>query len=164
MKTASPVHRPRHEFLGLIGWLVLCLAASGTGAFVSTGGWYESLNKPGWNPPSAIFGPVWLVLYLLMGLAAWLVWREGGWRAQWKVLSCFLVQWVLNAAWTPLFFGLHRPGWALVEIVILWVVVVITGIGFWKVRRLAGLLWLPYFLWLSFAVALNFAIWRLQGV
>lgn len=162
MKTASPAERPRHELLGLAGWLALCFAASATGIFIGPGEWYQNLEKPSWNPPSAVFGPVWTVLYALMGVAAWLVWREGGWKAQSKVLTLFLVQWVLNAAWTPIFFGLHRPGWAFVEVVALWVVAVMTGIGFWKVRRLAGILWIPYVLWLSFAAVLNFTIWRLQ--
>ncbi|HWL51454.1 MAG TPA: TspO/MBR family protein [Chthoniobacteraceae bacterium] len=162
MKTSSlTVSRPR-DWEGLIGWLVFSLAAAWTSLFVSTGGWYESLDKPAWNPPSAVFGPVWTVLYVLIGLAAWLVWREGGWKAQWKPLSLFLVQWILNTAWTPLFFGLHQPGWALFELIVLWGLAVATGIAFWRVRQLAGVLWLPYLLWLTFAVALNFSIWRLN--
>ena len=152
----------RRQILALIGWLVLCFAASGTAVFVSTGGWYAQLQKPSWNPPAWIFGPVWTVLYIMMAVAAWMVWRVGGWRRQGRALGLFLGQWLLNALWTPLFFGLHQPLLAFVEIVALWVVLVATVIAFGRVRRAAAVLLLPYLAWVSFAAVLNFTIWWLN--
>lgn len=96
--------------LALVGWLLLSFAATTTGVFVSTDGWYAALRKPAWNPPGWLFGPVWTVLYAMMGVAAWMVWREGGWKVQGRALGLFLLQWLLNALWTPIFFGLHLPG------------------------------------------------------
>ena len=150
------------QALVLLGWLVLCFSASATAVFVSTDGWYAGLHKPSWNPPAWVFGPAWTMLYLLMAIAAWLVWREGGWKAQGRVLAGFLLQWLLNALWTPLFFGLHRPGLAFAEIVLLWLAITATLWSFWRVRKLAGLLLVPYLAWVSFAAVLNFAIWRLN--
>jgi len=130
--------------LALLGWLALTFGASATGVFVSTGDWYASLVKPAWNPPSWLFGSVWTVLYAMMAVAAWLVWQRGGWRAQKRTLALYLLQWALNALWTPIFFGLQRPGLAFAEIVVLWLVLLGTLIAFWQVRRVAGLLLVPY--------------------
>ena len=146
----------------LIGWLALSLAASGTAVFVSTSGWYAGLNKPAWNPPGWIFGPVWTLLYVMMGIAAWLIWREGGWKMQRLPLSLFLLQWLFNALWTPLFFGAHRIGPAFVDIVLLWLTLVLTLTLFWRVSRMAGMLLMPYLGWVTFAAALNFTIWHLN--
>jgi tryptophan-rich sensory protein len=148
--------------IGLIGWLTLCFTATATGIFVSTEDWYAELSKPSWNPPAWIFGPVWTVLYIMMAVAAWLVWREGGWPQQWRALSLFVLQWLLNAIWTPLFFGLHLPGVAFVEMIALWVALVATIIAFWRVRVVAAILLIPYWMWVSFAAFLNFTIWRLN--
>jgi tryptophan-rich sensory protein len=145
-----------------MGWLALCFTAAGSALFVSTDGWYATLIKPSWNPPSWIFGPVWSLLYLMMAVAAWLVWREGGWKLQRQALGLFLVQWLLNALWTPLFFGLHQPGLAFAEIVALWLLLVITVALFWRVRKLAGALLVPYLIWVTIAAVLNFTIWRLN--
>jgi tryptophan-rich sensory protein len=150
--------------LALAGWLALTFSAALTGAFVSTAGWYAGLTKPTWNPPGWLFGPVWTLLYTTMAVAAWLVWRRGGWREQKRPLGLFLIQWGLNALWTPLFFGLHRPGLAFTEIIVLALAVTATLVSFWKVRRLAGLLMVPYALWVSFAAVLNYTIWRLNLV
>jgi hypothetical protein len=98
--------------IALAGWLALCLAASGTAFFVSTAGWYAGLARPTWNPPSWVFAPVWTTLYIMMAAAAWLVWREGGWNVQGRPLGLFLLQWALNALWTPIFFAMHRAGLA----------------------------------------------------
>ena len=149
--------------LALIGWLALTFGAAATGVFVSTGGWYAELAKPAWNPPGWVFGPVWTALYLMMAVAAWLVWREGGWKAQRGPLTLYVVQWGLNALWTPLFFGLQRPGMAFAEILVLLVAVCATLVAFWKVRRGAGLLLVPYALWTTFAALLNFTIWRMNA-
>jgi len=152
----------RHPGLVLVGWLVLCLAASGTAFFVSTGGWYASLRKPVWDPPSWIFGPVWTSLYVMMAVAAWLVWREGGWKKQTRPLALFLFQWLLNVLWTPLFFGMHRAGLAFIEIVALWCVLTATLGLFWRVKETAGLLLVPYLVWVTFAAALNFTLWHMN--
>jgi tryptophan-rich sensory protein len=147
----------------LAGWLVLCFSASGTAVFVSTGGWYAGLQKPAWNPPAWIFGPVWTTLYAMMAIAAWLVWGEGGWKMQARALRWFLVQWVFNALWTPMFFGLHRPGLAFADIVLLWLALAVTLRSFWRVRKIAGVLLVPYLAWVGFAAVLNFVIWRLNS-
>jgi tryptophan-rich sensory protein len=147
----------------LVGWLALTFAAAATGVFVSSGGWYASLAKPAWNPPSWLFGPVWTLLYAMMAVAAWLVWREGGWKAQKRTLGLYLVQWALNALWTPLFFGLQRPGLAFAEIITLDMAVLGTLMAFWRVRRAAGLLLVPHTLWVAFATVLNITIWRLNA-
>jgi translocator protein len=154
-------HRNRQS-LALVGWCALCLATAATGIFVSIDGWYASLHKPSWNPPAWIFGPVWTVLYLMMGMAAWLVWREGGWNARQRPLGLFLGQLLLNAIWTPLFFGMHQIGLALIDISVLWLSIAATLIVFWQVRRPAGLLLVPYLAWVSFAAFLNFTLWRMN--
>jgi tryptophan-rich sensory protein len=160
---AEPLSLPiRRQVVALIGWLVLCFAASGTAIFVSTGGWYAQLQKPSWNPPAWIFGPVWTLLYIMMAIAAWIVWRVGGWKRQGRALGLFLGQWLLNALWTPLFFGLHLPLLAFVEIVALWVVLLATILAFRRVRMVAAVLLLPYLAWVSFAAVLNFTIWWLN--
>ena len=148
--------------LALVGWLALTFAAALTGVFISTGGWYASLVKPAWNPPNWIFGPVWTLLYGMMAVAAWLVWQRGGWTGQRRPLCLYLLQWALNALWTPLFFGLRRPGLAFGEITVLALAVPATLAAFWKVRRLAGALLVPYALWVLFAAVLNFTIWWLN--
>ena len=151
-----------HKWFGLIAWLALVFAASLASVFVSTDGWYAELNKPGWNPPNWIFGPVWTVLYIMMAVAAWRVWLQGGWKEQRAPLTLFLVQWSLNALWTPLFFGLHLLGWAFVEIIILLLFILLTIRAFWPVARVAAVLLVPYALWVTFAAVLNFTIWRMN--
>jgi translocator protein len=125
--------------------------------------WYQQLEKPAWNPPEWIFGPVWTVLYLMMGVASWLVWRHG-----WEVprvrlaLGVFAVQLLFNLLWSLIFFGWQRIGLALLEITLLWALVGITTLRFFSLSPLAGLLLFPYWLWTSFAAALNAAIWWLN--
>lgn len=126
------------------------------------GEWYAQLKKPLWNPPGWIFGPVWTALYIMMAIAAWLIWRSGGFSARRKALMLFLLQLLLNAAWSPLFFGLHQPALAFVEIVLLWLAILATLLVFWKVQRRAGVLLLPYLAWVSFAAVLNFTLWQLN--
>ena len=148
--------------LALIGWLALSFAASISGVFVSTKGWYAGLTKPPWNPPAWVFGPAWTTLYVLMAVAAWLVWREGGWKRQRFPLGLFLLQWLLNALWTPLFFGMHCSGLAVAEIILLWLALAATLWSFWRVRKTAGVLLVPYLVWVAFAGMLNFTIWQLN--
>jgi len=151
------------QSLALVGWCALCLATAGTGLFVSIDGWYAGLHKPAWNSPAWIFGPVWTVLYLMMGVAAWLVWREGGWKIRQGPLGLFLGQLLLNAIWTPLFFGMQQMGLALIDIALLWLSLGATLIAFWRVSRPAGWLLVPYLAWVSFAAVLNFTLWRMNS-
>ena len=118
--------------------------------------WYPTQAKPSWNPPNWIFGPVWTTLYVLMGTAAWRVWRTG--PAARPLVIGYFVHLVPNALWSILFFGLKQPAWALADILMLWVLLVWLLVGFWRADRLAGVLWLPYVLWVTFATALNSAI------
>jgi len=156
--------RPRVTTVaGLIGWLALTFSASLTGVFVSTGGWYAELAKPAWNPPNWVFGPAWTTLYAMMAVAAWLVWQRGGWKPRRRPLALYLVQLALNALWTPLFFGLHRPGLAFAEIMVLDTALLATVLAFWRARLAAGLLLVPYALWVTFATVLNFTIWRMNA-
>ncbi len=164
MMNASSKSPPvRHQAVALVGWLALCFAASLSAFFVSIEGWYATLRKPSWNPPAWVFGPVWTMLYVLMAVAAWLVWRRGGWKKQRLPLCLFLLQWLLNAIWTPLFFGMHRIGLALADIAFLWIAIGTTIVLFWRVSKAAGTLLMPYLAWVSFATALNFALVRLNG-
>lgn len=148
--------------LGLLGWLLLCLAAASMGALFMPGEWYAALNKPAWNPPAWLFGPVWTALYAMMAVAAWLVWKRGGFAGQRRPLGLFLTQLALNALWTPLFFGLHQPGLAFVEIILLWLVILATLLAFRPVSRVAAWLLVPYLAWVSFAAVLNGTLWRLN--
>ena len=148
--------------LALLGWIAFSFVASISGAVVSTRDWYAELVKPAWNPPPWVFAPVWTTLYLLIGIAAWLVWRNGGWSQQRRPLTWWVVQWALNLVWTPLFFGLHWIGAATIEIAVLWVAILMTIANFARVSRLAAALLVPYLVWVSFATALTFTLWRLN--
>lgn len=150
------------NLIALAGWIALCFGAAATGAFVSIDGWYADLAKPVWNPPPWLFGPVWSTLYLMMAVAAWRVWSLGGFPARKRPLTLFLVQLGLNALWTPLFFGLHRPGLALFEIILLWVAIVATLRAFHRVDRPAAFLLLPYLAWVTFATVLNATLWQMN--
>lgn len=152
--------------LKLIVSLLLPQIAGGLGAIFTSSkipGWYSSLIKPSLNPPSWIFGPVWTTLYLLMGVAAFLVWRKGIYSPGVKTaLIIFAVQLLLNAAWSPLFFGAQNIGGALLEIIFMWFAILATILYFYPVSKLAALLLLPYLLWVSFATYLNYSLWRLN--
>ena len=152
----------KRSTLALAGWLVLSFSAAAIGGFFMPGAWYATLKKPSWNPPNWIFGPVWTVLYATMAVAAWIVWKRGGFAGQRFALSLFLMQLLLNALWSPLFFGLRNPGLAFVNIVLLWLAVLATVFAFWKTRPLTGALLVPYLAWVTFASVLNFALWRLN--
>ncbi|HYI25739.1 MAG TPA: TspO/MBR family protein [Thermomicrobiales bacterium] len=121
--------------------------------------WYPSLNKPSWNPPSSVFGPVWTTLYAMMGIADYIVATRSNEADARYARQVYKVQLLLNSKWSVLFFGLRKPGLALVEIVFLWVAIVLTIIGFWRISRVAALLLVPYLLWTTFATALNASIW-----
>jgi tryptophan-rich sensory protein len=147
----------------LVGLILLSLLAGVIGSQFSPGEWYAGLTKPSWNPPNWIFAPVWTALYVMMGVAAWLVWRRGGWAVNRLALSLFLCQLVLNALWSWIFFGLHQMEMALIEIVLLWTVVLATSLAMWKSSKAASLLLLPYLGWLSFATLLSFTLWKLNS-
>ena len=127
----------KHPILGLVVWLVASLAAGWIGSRFMPGEWYASLVKPAWTPPGAVFGPVWTALYLMMGFAAWIVWRKAGFSEATAPLVLFIIQLALNALWSYLFFGLQQPMYAFFEILVLWLAILLTLIGFWKVRPLA---------------------------
>ena len=147
---------------GLMGWLVVSFAAAAAGSRFLPGAWYATLTKPAWNPPAAVFAPVWTVLYASMGVAAWLVRRRAGFVGARAALAAFGVQLVLNALWSYLFFGLHRPGVALADIGALWIVILVVAVLFWRVDWRAGALMVPYLAWVGFASCLNFVLWRLN--
>ncbi|HEX6834031.1 MAG TPA: TspO/MBR family protein [Rudaea sp.] len=152
------------QIAGLAAWLVLSFIAAAIGAVASiqAASFYSQLVRPDWAPPPSIFGPVWTVLYTLMGIAAWLVWRAGGFRAARPALTLFLIQLAFNALWSWLFFAWHRGAWAFADIVLLLALIVATLIAFWRIRPVAGALLVPYLLWVGFASALNYAIWQLN--
>jgi translocator protein len=153
------------SLLGLAGFLVACFAAAALGSVATTAAipeWYATLDKPAFTPPSWVFGPAWTTLYILMAVAAWRVWTRDGFAGATTALTLFFIQLALNAAWSMIFFGLRAPGWALAEIIVLWVAIVATTIHFFRHSSVAGWLMVPYILWVSFATVLNAAIWRLN--
>ncbi|WP_341717311.1 TspO/MBR family protein [Micromonospora sp. FIMYZ51] len=138
----------------LVAALVGNLAASNSSAE------YARIELPAWAPPSWLFGPVWTILYVAIAVAGWLAWRRVGFG---PALVAWVVQLVLNAAWTPLFFAANRYGLAFAEIVLLWLAIGATVLLFWRASRPAALLMLPYWAWVTFAAALNFAVWQLNS-
>jgi tryptophan-rich sensory protein len=152
-------------YLGLAAWVTLCVGGGALVGLATAGGdsvWYQQLAKPSWTPPSAVFAPVWTMLYLTMAIAAWRIWGRGGWSAQRLALGLFVAQLTLNFAWSFLFFGFQRIGWALADIVLLWVLIALTIRQFTIIDRASGWLLAPYLAWVTFAVALNTAIHRMQ--
>jgi tryptophan-rich sensory protein len=126
-------------------------------------GWYAGIVKPAINPPAWVFGPVWTILFVLMGISAFLVWEKGLERRDVQIaLGIFIGQLVLNTLWSIIFFGLHSPGGALVEIMFLWLIILATIGMFYKISKAAAWLLVPYILWVSFASYLNYAIWILN--
>lgn len=149
-----------HSLLMLIAFMAASYAAAATGVIFRPGDWYKQLDKPRWRPPDWLFAPVWIVLYASIGLSGWLVWREESIAGAAQPLGVYAAQLLLNAAWTPIFFGLHRPGLALIEIMMLWAAILATTIMFQPVSALAAWLLVPYLVWVSFASALNYSVWR----
>jgi benzodiazapine receptor len=155
---------PRHPWWGLAGWLAVTFIAAAAGSVASTQApdFYAQLVRPSWAPPASLFGPVWSVLYTLMAVAAWLVWRVGGFAGARTALTLYLVQLVFNALWTWFFFAWQRGGLAFADIVLNALLVAATLAAFWRIRPLAGALLIPYLLWVTFAAALNYTIWQLN--
>jgi benzodiazapine receptor len=149
-------------WLGLLLWLALVAGAGAIGAIASSQAptFYASLDRPAWAPPSGVFGPVWIVLYAMMGVAAWLVWRERGWARARGALGLFVMQLAFNAAWSWLFFRWHLGGLAFADILALLGLIIVTLVSFARIRRLAAWLLVPYLAWVCFATALNYSVWQ----
>lgn len=139
--------------------LAFAVAATGAIASVRAAEFYRELVRPAWAPPAGVFGPVWTCLYCCMAVAAWLVWRERSARGS-TALAAYAVQLGLNALWSWLFFAWRQGAWAFAEVIVLWAAIVVTVVLFWRIRPAAGLLLLPYLLWVSFATALTYAVWQ----
>ena len=153
----------KRKWLTLAGFMLLCLAVGGLGGWItapSVIAWYPTLSKPEWNPPSWVFGPVWTTLYVMMAVAAWLVWLKP--ETTRTALILFFIQLALNSLWSFLFFGAQSPGLALIDILALWLALALTIHAFFEHSRTASLLLLPYLAWVSFAAFLNFSIWQLN--
>jgi tryptophan-rich sensory protein len=162
-RLALPKRRPLLTIAGVVGICVVLGAAGGLITAPQIQTWYTTLEKPGFTPPNWVFGPVWTLLYALQGVAAWLIWRAGLDRRIVRLaLGLFATQFVLNIAWSPAFFGLESPILGLVVIVPLWFAIVATMAAFSRVDRRAAALLVPYLAWVTFATALNYAIWTLN--
>ncbi|HSM18379.1 MAG TPA: TspO/MBR family protein [Gemmatimonadales bacterium] len=154
---------PRGAYWGALGLLLVATGAAATAgaiASVRAADFYQQLTKPPWAPPAAVFGPVWTALYLLMAGAAWLVIRTSGWPGARPAIALYLVQLVFNALWTWIFFRWRSGGLALLEILVLWTLLLVTIRVFWRSRRLAGVMLMPYLAWVTFATALTYALWQ----
>lgn len=152
-----------NEWVALAIAVLVCFGAAALGSWATVRGlrdWYPALRKPSWNPPNAVFGPVWTILYLAMAVAVWLVWRSGGDVT--VALGLFALQLALNAAWSVVFFGQRNPRGGLVVIVGLWLAIAATLVVFLSIDPLAGALFIPYLAWVTFASVLNGAIARLN--
>ncbi len=150
------------QALGLVGWLLVTFAAASVGIITSAraASFYGQLSQPSWAPPAWLFGPMWSVLYILMAVAAWLVWRDHGLGGAELPLGLFVVQLVANALWSWLFFVLRRGALAVAEIVVLWLLILATILAFWPLHRPASLMLVPYLAWVSVASALTVSLWR----
>lgn len=148
-----------HQLIGLIGWLLVVFSAAAVGAIASVNAqaFYAQLVKPAWAPPAGVFGPVWSVLYLLMGISAWLVWRS---RSSRGAFILFFAQLAANALWSWLFFAWHHGALAAAEVLVLLTLIAATMRAFWQISRVAAVLLLPYLLWVAFASALTWSVWQ----
>lgn len=166
--SGNSLSRPKPRLLSgvtLLVWiLAICAAGAAASLLFPPGDWYETLAKPTWHPPSWLFGPVWTTLYVLLGISAWLVWREPGVPAAARrtAWTAFAVHAALNLAWTPLFFGIQQPGLAFLDIIALWLAVIWMALCFGRISTMAGYLMAPLLLWESFALVLNGTIWLMN--
>ena len=147
----------QQQVIGLMIWFIISFFAS-----IQAKSFYGSLIQPAWAPPAWLFGPVWTLLYALMAIAAWLVWRRGGFKTNQLALAIFLMQLIANGLWSWVFFAWNLGVLSLVNIAVLWMMIVLNIIVFWRRDRLAGALMIPYLLWVSFASGLNYAMWYLN--
>ena len=153
--------------LKLITSIALPLTVGFTSSFFTItgiGSWYQTIQKPSWNPPNWIFGPVWTTLYIMMGIALYLIWKsDAAIRVKNNAILLFAFQLVLNFFWAIIFFDQHQPGWAFLEIVFLWILILLTIFAFAKISYLSAWLLVPYIAWVSFAAILNYTIWRMNS-
>lgn len=166
LKVRPALSHPVSKTKSVVGFAVCLLiafaaAAVGATASIRAAEFYQTLARPGWAPPAGVFGPVWSILYCSMAIASWLVWRRDR-PGRSIALAVYLLQLALNALWSWVFFAWHHGGWAFAEVLALWAFVLLTIMLFWRVNRPAAILLLPYFLWVSFASCLTFAVWRLN--
>ena len=163
---ADPMQRsPGTQARGLIVSVVICFGAALLGNLATMPQiptWYSGIAKPAWTPPDWVFGPVWSLLYAMMAISAWLIWRTGEGKTTRVPLLWFGTQLILNSLWSVLFFGMQKPAWSMVEVFFLWLAILMTIRAFWPLSRWAALLLVPYLLWVSFASVLNVAIWQLN--
>jgi benzodiazapine receptor len=155
----------RDSWLSLLPFAFVCFAAGLTGSMFtrkSVQTWYPQLQRPSWNPPNWIFGPVWGFLYLMMAISSWLVWRQAGWHGARLPLLLFGIQLLLNVAWSAVFFGMRAIGAAYGEILLLWTIAIATAVAFYSVSLLAAWLLIPCIAWIGFASYLNFRIWQMN--
>jgi tryptophan-rich sensory protein len=155
----------KESWVKLVIAILVCQLAGIAGAIYTSGSlttWYVTLAKPLFNPPNWIFAPVWISLFLLMGISLWLVWQKEKKKNINTAFVFFSIQLVLNAMWSAFFFGMQNPLYALIDIALLWLAIVATILSFWKISKPAAYLLVPYILWVTFAAVLNFYIWRLN--
>ncbi len=156
-----------NSFIKLFISIFICMAVGGISGYLTASeipGWYMSLNKPGFNPPNWIFAPVWTTLYILMGISFWLIWKSSAEEAvKNRAMLFFIIQLVLNFFWSIIFFSFHQLGFAMAEIVLLWIFILFSIISFYPISKAASYLLIPYICWVSFASILNFAVWRLNN-
>ena len=152
------------QVIGLLGWLLLSFAAAAIGALASSdaSAFYQQLVRPEWAPPAWLFAPVWTVLYLLMAVSAWIIWREFGFREARTALALFTIQLGANALWSWVFFVWHQGALAFAEVMLLWGLIVATVVAFRRLNPIAAVLLIPYLAWVTFASALTLAEWRLN--
>ena len=162
----SSGHSSRWRWFSLGGFLLITFAAAGIGSLFtaqSVSSWYQLLEKPSWTPPDWLFGPVWTVLYLSMAVSAWLVWNRRADTTTARLLVLYFIQLALNTTWSILFFGLKQPGWAMVDIVLLWICIGLFVVASWRESRAASILFIPYWAWVSYAATLNGGIWLMNS-
>ena len=155
----------RGSWISLLPFLIVCFGAAGIGSLATNSSvktWFPQLHRPEWTPPNWVFGPVWTVLYLMMAISAWLVWRSWNWTASRLALLLFAIQLTLNILWSVTFFGLRKVGPAFAEILLLWMMIIATAVAFYPLSLLAAWLLLPYIAWAAFASYLNFRIWQMN--
>ncbi|MDZ4071182.1 MAG: TspO/MBR family protein [Sediminibacterium sp.] len=155
----------RSNSIKLISSIALCVLLGSVGGLVTVNeipNWYATLNKPSFNPPNWLFGPVWTTLYVLMGISVYLIWKQPVSKERNKALQLFILQFILNFCWSFIFFGLHATGWALIEMIALWILILLSILYFAKHSKTAAWLLVPYISWVSFALLLNAAIWKLN--
>ena len=155
----------KKSILPLLVFILITLFAGFIGSLFTTpsiASWYAFINKPSFSPPNWLFAPVWSLLYILMGIAAFLIWQKRDNLKTKPALMFYGIQLILNTFWSIIFFGMHNPGLAFLEIIILWTFILITLIKFYKINKTSGILFIPYLIWVSFASILNFAVWMLN--